>query len=68
MNESIDKNLFLASIKEISVSTKDLAKILGISKVTLYRKINGNSEFTHSEINKLRTVLNEEKIKNIFFN
>lgn len=68
MNELINKNLFLASIKEISVSTKDLANLLGISIVTLYRKINSKSEFTHSEINKLRTILSEDKIQKIFFN
>ena len=67
MKKLLNRNLFLASIKEIGYSTNEVAKLLGISKATLYRKINGNSEFSHSEINNLRNVISEEKIRAIFF-
>lgn len=47
-----------------------LAKKIGISYNTLTKKLNGQSEFSAIEINKLKTILElDEKLSaNIFFN
>lgn len=51
------------------VSKEDIAKYLGINPATVYRKFNGESEFTLSELRKLKVFLNLSKddIDRIFF-
>lgn len=44
-----------------------LALYLGISKTTLYRKLNGESDFYRGEMQKTREYLGEENIDFIFF-
>ncbi|MBU3171384.1 helix-turn-helix domain-containing protein [Clostridium estertheticum] len=49
--------------------TSEVAKLLGISKSAMYRKLNGNSDFTRKEICRLITCLGieTEKAMDIFF-
>ena len=51
------------------VSKEDIAKYLSINPATVYRKFNGESEFTLSELRKLKVFLNLSKddIDRIFF-
>lgn len=67
MQKLINRNLFLASIKEVGFSTKEISEKLAISKTALYRKINSKSEFTHSEIKAIKEIIPEDKFKLIFF-
>ena len=46
----INSNLLLSQMKLKDVTTKDLADAQGWSMTTVYRKINGKTEFTQSEI------------------
>ena len=58
------------AIKRAGIRKKDIAKLLGLSVMGLYKKTNNLSEFKASEISKLVTTLKistlEEKEK-IFF-
>ncbi len=51
------------------VSKEDIAKVLGINLTTVYRKSNGESDFTLSELRTLKKVLNLSKddVDRIFF-
>lgn len=53
------------SIREVSRS--DMCAILEISRSAFYRKCNGESEFTQSEIQKIVDHLNLETPVGIFF-
>lgn len=60
--------------KMANLTQDDLAKALGIDRITFHRKESGKNEFTTSEINKaynciydkLNTILPELKITDIF--
>ena len=47
----------------------ELAQALGLSKTTIYRKLSGQTDFTCSEIEKLKShlELSDEKLLKIFF-
>ena len=64
-----DEMLLREKIEEIGFTTKSLAYAMGINYVTLYRKVNGHSEFTRNEIfdiiNYLK--LSDDDVRNIFF-
>ena len=62
-----NKNKFMALLKENDISIEQLAGIIGVSKTTLYRKINGESDFYRSEIQAIATVVPNAKIETIFF-
>lgn len=64
-----DRNKFKAKIIESGLSVEKLANILGINVVTLYRKINGISDFSRSEIQIIRQTLNmsPQTMDEIFF-
>lgn len=49
------------------VSKTDMCASLGISRSAFYRKCNGESEFTQSEIQKMIDILNLESPMEIFF-
>lgn len=49
------------------VSKADMCAMLGISRSAFYRKCNGESEFTQSEIQKIVDFLNLETPVGIFF-
>ena len=52
-----NKNKFRAKVIENGFAMKQIAESLRISEVTLYRKINGTSDFTRKEIQKLKEIL-----------
>ena len=58
---------FYDELKKLSMSVPELAKHLGISKVTLYRKIYGESDFFRDEIQKCRELFGKEAADEIFF-
>ena len=62
-----DTYLLDAFIKKKGFSRADIAEELGISEMTLYRKLHNQSEFTASEIYKLSKVLNIPPGSPIFF-
>ena len=49
------------------VSKAEMCEVLGISRTAFYRKCNGISDFTQSEIQKIANFLNLEDIVPIFF-
>lgn len=62
-------NLFRAKLKARRKTVKDIAEAVGVSEATLYRKINGTSDFTRNEIQLIRQYLNlcAEEVDEIFF-
>lgn len=50
-------NLFRAKCIEHGLRVADAARIMGINPVTLYRKMNGASDFTRNEIQLFRAAL-----------
>lgn len=63
-----NKKKFLLKLMQEDKSLKDVANHLGISIVTLYRKINGTSDFFRNEVYELIKFLNIENPDEIFFN
>lgn len=63
------KNEFRAEVVRNSMSLEDVAKAIGISYVSLYRKMNGTSDFYRGEIEKIVRLLNlsGEDVLRIFF-
>lgn len=61
--------LLKAKMVAKGVSAKELADKIGINTVTLYRKINGKTEFTRSEMQIIKSVfnLNKGEMDSIFF-
>lgn len=49
------------------VSKADMCAMLGISRTAFYRKCNGKSEFTQSEIQKIAEFLELDDLVPIFF-
>lgn len=62
-----NKRKFEAALKERGMSVAEMAKYLGISAPTLYRKLSGTSEFTYSELMKCRKLFGKELAEAIFF-
>lgn len=64
-----NRNKFRAKVIENGFTIKQIAETLHISEVTLYRKINGASDFTRKEIQKLKEMLklDVETVEEIFF-
>lgn len=64
-----DRNKFRAKIIESGLTIEKLANLLGINAATLYRKINGSSDFSRSEMQIIRQVLNmsPQAMDEIFF-
>ena len=62
-----NKSKFMECISQKGYQINQIAKILSISRSTLWRKINGISEFTRPEINKLIKVLSITNPMDIFF-
>ena len=52
------------------LTIEEIARYLGINPVTVYRKSNGESEFTLSELITLKKILNltSSDVDRIFFN
>lgn len=60
---------FNAMLAKHGKTRESVAELLGINSATLYRKINGISDFTRQEIQTIRYAfrLNGEELDNIFF-
>ncbi len=63
----MNKALLEYKMKENGKSISDMCDMLGISRSAFYRKCNGKSEFTHSEIQKIVDYLNLDSPVDIFF-
>lgn len=63
----MNKDLLEYEMKKKKVSIADMCAKLGISKSAFYRKCNGKSEFTQSEIQRIVDLLNLETPMGIFF-
>lgn len=66
----MDKALLNYKMEQAEVTNIELARVLGISVVTLYRKKMGLNEFNRAEIQKImeRLSLTMEEKDQIFFN
>lgn len=64
----MDKALLEYEMKKNDVSIGEMCDKLGISRSAFYRKCNGKSEFTQSEIQTIVDVLRLESPMGIFFN
>lgn len=63
----MDKVLLEYEMKKRGITNTDMRIMLGISRSTFYRKCNGQSEFTQSEIQKIVDFLNLDTPVGIFF-
>jgi len=63
----VDKARFRYEMEKRKVTPAMLCDVLNISKSAFYRKINGSSEFTQSEIQKIVDFLNLDSPVGIFF-
>nr|DAQ33920.1 MAG TPA: helix-turn-helix domain protein [Caudoviricetes sp.] len=55
------------AMKRKGINAVSLAEIVGISRSTFYRKMNGDSEFTQGEIQRIVDALDLESPMGIFF-
>ncbi len=63
-----NKKEFCRTIEDAGYTLKDVADKLGICVPSLYRKMNGQSDFYRNEIVKIAELIGFEKIGIIFFN
>lgn len=63
----MNKNRLEYEMKEKNVSKGQMCKILNMSRSAFYRKCNGISEFTQSEIQKILECLELDSPMGIFF-
>lgn len=63
------KNRFKSKYVEHGLTAVEVARIMKISTTTLYRKINGETDFTRREIQRFQEELrlNADEIAHIFF-
>lgn len=62
-----DKKRLEAELVLQNISKAEFAKALGIDTSTLYKKMNGKSDWTLTEIRKTGEILGKDKINTIFF-
>ena len=62
-----NKLKFKAAVVEKGKTLEDVANFLNINYATLYRKMNGHSEFSRDEIQKICGFLELESPIDIFF-
>lgn len=62
-------NLFKAKLAEKGVTLREIASVMGCNEATLYRKMQGQSDFTRNEIQliKQKLGLTNEEVELIFF-
>lgn len=58
---------FLGKVKEEGKTIKEVADFLGLNVATLYRKMNGESDFYREEMQQLIIFLNISNPMEIFF-
>ena len=63
----MDKALLEYEMKKKGVTIEEMCKVIGISRSAFYRKCNGTSEFTQSEIQTIVDYLKLESPMGIFF-
>lgn len=63
----MDKALLFYEMKKKDISQGDLCKAIDMSRSAFYRKCNGLSEFTQSEIQRIVEILQLESPVEIFF-
>lgn len=65
----MNRQLFKARALLANLSMEEIAKALGINVATLYRKLNTKSDFTRTEIQALRELLEitAQEVQDIFF-
>lgn len=63
----MDKKKLLDAMDKQGVSIQDMCAKLNMSRSAFYRKSNGISEFTQSEIQKIVDILKLESPMGIFF-
>ena len=61
------KNELLSLMKKYGISSEKMAEIIGTSRSTFYRKLNGESDFYRHEILAMGSVLPHEEVNHIFF-
>lgn len=61
-----DNKLLRAELLLCGISRKNLAEMLGIAKSTLSKKINGKSEWTLTELQKIGNIIGKNKLDQIF--
>lgn len=62
-----DEKAFRRMVEDKNLTLDDVAKALDISKVTLYRKMSGESDFYRREMEQVRNLLQAGNMENIFF-
>ena len=62
-----DEKAFRKLIKDKGITLQDVANMLHINLVTLYRKMSGESDFYRNEMDILRRELNIDEPDKIFF-
>lgn len=62
-----DEEKFRQTIKEKGVTLQEIADMLDINLVTLYRKMSGESDFYRNEIETIKNNLNIDNALEIFF-
>lgn len=62
-------NLFKAALVEHGKTAREAAEAIGVNEATLYRKMNGTSDFTRNEIQLIRQFLHltTDDVERIFF-
>lgn len=62
-------NLFKAKLAEKGVTLREISVVMGCNEATLYRKMQGKSDFTRNEIQLIKQKLNltSEEVELIFF-
>ena len=63
----MDKARLEYEMMKHNISKSDMCAMLGISRSAFYRKCNGESEFTQSEIQKMVDILDLKSPKGMFF-
>lgn len=63
----MDKALLKYEMSKNGISIGELCKIIGVSRSAFYRKCNGKSDFTQSEIQAIVDLLHLESPVAIFF-
>ena len=63
----MDKAKLMYEMSKRNVSIQDMCEKLNMSRSAFYRKCNGTSEFTQSEIQKIVDILDLDSPMGIFF-
>ena len=63
------ENKFRGKVAECRMTLTGLSAAIGINPATMNRKMSGESDFTRSEIQKIRNILNltDDELNSIFF-